>query len=169
MATEEFSGDSGDTRAITPRHNDEHRLLGRLESRRDWVIPNRSWEAAPETLQSFVENDQNEVRERISAARTLVMMSNSGIAAQSVEVRINQALAVVPSSPEEIDLAVQPAFIEQVRPDDLGETVEVLRTLGLLERYVSQVEGKPEVPTNGHTNGSANGNGHHNGRSNGKP
>lgn len=154
MADSELIGDAGGARSITPRHDDEHRLLGRLESRRDWVIPKRSWESAPETLQSFVENDKNEVRERISAARTLVMMSNSGIAAQSVEVRINQALAVVPESPDNVDTQVQPAFIESVRPDDLTETVSVLESLGLLERYVSQVERKPSVPTNGHTNGN---------------
>lgn len=163
MADSEIIGDVGDGR--TPRHDEQQRILGRLQRRRDWVIPERSWGNAPETLQTFLEDQNNEVRERISAARTLVMMSNSGIAAQSVEVRINQALAVVPSSPEEIDLQVQPAFIEEVRPDDIGQTVEVLRSLGLLERYVEQVKTSVSPPANG--NGHTNGNGRPNG--NGKP
>ena len=145
-----------------PRHDDQHRILTRLQKRRDWVIPERSWDNAPETLQTFLENDANEVRERISAARTLVMMSNSTVAAQSVEVRINQAIAIdmPPAAPEDVDTDVQPAFIESVVADDLAETVDVLESLGLLERYVEQVKTQTTIP-------SGNGNGHTNG--NGKP
>jgi len=163
MASEEIVGDMGEgSHPITPRHDDQHRILTRLQKRRDWVIPERSWDNAPETLQTFLENDANEVRERISAARTLVMMSNSTVAAQSVEVRINQAIAVTtpPAAPEDVDIEVQPAFIESVIADDLSQTVEVLESLGLLERYVEQVKTQTTIP-------SGNGNGHTKG--NGKP
>jgi len=158
MASEEIAGAAGETRQVAVRDS-EHRILTRLQKRRDWVIPERSWDNAPETLQTFLENDANEVRERISAARTLVMMSNSTVAAQSVEVRINQAIAVTtpPIAPEDVDIEVQPAFIESVIADDLSETVAVLEELGLLERYVEQVKTQTVIPIgngNGHTKGN---------------
>jgi len=172
MAPEEIAGDLGETRGDgnTPRHDGEHRILTRLQKRKDWVVPNRSWESAPEFLQTFLENDKNDVRERISSARTLVMMSNSTVAAQSVEVRINQAIAVTtpPAAPEDVDIEVQPAFIESVIADDLEETVGVLESLGLLERYVEQVKTQTTIPSgNGNTSSRGNLDGHTKG--NGKP
>ena len=147
-----------------PARDSEHRILKRLQKRKDWVVPERSWASAPEFLQTFLEDTDNDVRERISSARTLVMMSNSTVAAQSVEVRINQAIAVTtpPAAPEDVDIDVQPAFIESVVADDLAETVEVLESLGLLERYVEQVKTQRTIPS-----GNGNGNGHTKG--NGKP
>jgi len=160
MASEEIIGAAGEVRHVAAR-DAEHRILTRLQKRRDWVIPERSWDNAPETLQTFLEDDANEVRERISAARTLVMMSNSTVAAQSVEVRINQAIAVTtpPAAPEDVNTDVQPAFIESIVADDLAETVEVLESLGLLERYVEQVKTQTVIPS-----GNGNGNGHSKGK-----
>jgi len=170
MASEELSGATGDAKERTHTHvpirDSDHRILTRLQKRRDWVIPDRSWDSAPEFLQTFLEDDENEVRERISSARTLVMMSNSTVAAQSVEVRINQAIAVTtpPETPEDVDVEIQPAFIEViVSPDDLEETVNVLETYGLMSRYVEQVKTQSVIPSNG----SANTNG--NGKTSGKP
>ena len=165
MADEEFVGATGDAKDRTHTHvpvrDTDHRILTRLQKRRDWVIPDRSWESAPEFLQTFLETDKNEVRERISAARTLVMMSNSTVAAQSVEVRIDQAIAVVPAAPDDVNIEIQPAFIEVVETDDLGQTVDVLESLGLLSRYVDQVKARAEIPP--HSNGQHNGNGRRNG------
>ena len=168
MADQEILGDAGDysdghkpSDVDVTRHSADNRILTRLERRRDWVIPVRSWDSAPETLQTFLENDNNEVRERISAARTLVMMSNSTTSAQSVEVRINQAIAIssAPDAPDDVNVETQPAFIESVNTSDMAETVEVLESLGLLPRYVEQVKGATQVPPQQNGNGRRNGNG----------
>ena len=160
--SEEIPRASGDERAsddarphVIAKADQEHRLLARLAKRSEWIIPQRVFESGPEVLTVITEDEKADTRERIAAMRTLVMMANANTGAQSVEVRINQAIAIVPESPAEVNLEIQPAFTEVVSTDNMGSTVDVLEELGLLGRYVDQVKtSAPPLPSNG--NGGLN-------------
>ncbi len=166
MASEETRGGDGESGEEYPidaiRSNQDHRIIARLAKRKEWVIPDEAFELAPKTMVAVLKDEKSDGRELTQACRTLVMMGNANTAVGSIDIRVNQALAVTtpPVAPEDVDTEVQPAFIESVIADDLAETVEVLESLGLLERYVEQVKTQAVIP-------SGNGNGHTKG--NGKP
>lgn len=168
MASEEILGGDGKSEEEYPidaiRSNQDHRIIARLAKRKEWVIPEEAFELAPKTMVAVLKDEKSDGRERTQACRTLVMMGNANTAVGSIDIRVNQALAVTvpPAAPDEVDTDMQPAFIEQVVADDLSETVEVLESLGLLERYVEQVKTQSVIPSNGAPHNG-------NGKTNGKP
>ncbi len=130
----------------------DHALIARLAKRSEWVIPQRAFDNAPEVMQSIIDEPTSPQREKIQAARTLVMMANANTGAQSVEVRINQAIAIVeaPAVPENVNIDVQSSFIEEVNTASMQATVQELEALGLLGRYIDQVKtSAPPLPSNG--------------------
>ena len=127
----------------------EPRILARLAQRKEWIIPARTWETAPECMQAIIDDPMTCTRERIQAARTLVMMGNSVVAQQSVEVRINQALSInieAPPSSDDSVVVSAPAFVEKVNTASMSATCEVLESLGLMSRYVDQVAKREQLP-----------------------
>ena len=80
------------------------------------------------------------------------MMVNANTGQQSVEVRINQAIAVVqaPAIPDNVNADVVVSFIEDVNPDNMDATALELESLGLMSRYIEQVKtSAPPLPSNG--------------------
>ncbi len=158
MASDEIVGAEGVVEGAliggTSASDQSHRILSRLAKRKEWIIPDAAFTVAPRVMLDVLEDEDADRREQIQASRTLVMMGNANTAVGSIDIRVNQALAVTtpPAAPEDVDIDVQPAFIESVVADDLAETVEVLESLGLMERYVEQVKTQTVIP-------SGNGNG----------
>lgn len=147
----------GGTGPELPRAHQEHRLIARLQRSGQWVIPERIYKSGPEVLAAIAENESAEPKERNGALRTLVMMGNANTGQASVDVRINQQIAIVeaPVVPDNVDTTVQPAWVEIVNTDNMDATVAELQASGLMSMYLDQVKNKPQpLPSNG--NGGLN-------------
>ena len=139
-----------------------HRIIARLYKRQEWQIPQDCWFELPEMLFTVAKSSDSD-RERISAARTLVAMSQTNQQGTGVDARVNaqlgQVIDVPPESPEDVDLEQQEAFYEVVSPESQKEQLRLMEELGLLDRYIGQIEHNHPLSPSKNGNGKPSDNG----------